>query len=217
MSFPVVPAVIPHSVEAVKEYAQTLHFSPEFHLDLVDGNFVEAKSWPYEPAGEASEVGQVLSKYTLEVDLMVADPVRAAREWIDAGADMLVFHIETIPLQTFQHFAESTNISIGVSLHGDTSLDTFEEYLQYADAIQLMGIREIGAQGLPFDEKVLERIEYLKQKFPTLPLTVDGSVNPDTIVRLKEAGADRFIVGSAIVLQDNPKEAHAHLSSLING
>jgi pentose-5-phosphate-3-epimerase len=50
-----------------------------------------------------------------------------------------------------------------------------------------------------------------------LSITVDGSVNEYTIQRLKAAGADRFIVGSAITLQDDPHTAYQSLDTLING
>jgi ribulose-phosphate 3-epimerase len=154
--------------------------------------------------------------FTLEVDLMVADPLRAAEEWIAAGADMLVFHIETIPLQSFVRFAERTNVSLGVSCHGKTPLDELMEYIPFADYVQLMGIAEIGAQGQPFDEAVLTKIQALKVAYPDLSITIDGSVNAGTIARLRDAGADRFITGSAVVLQPDPAAAHAALSALIN-
>ena len=130
---------------------------------------------------------------------------------------MLVFHVETLNLETFKAFADQTNVSIGASAHGDTTLDQLSEYIEQADYIQLMGIREIGAQGLPFDEAVLGKIEELKRRFPNKSITIDGSVNLDTIERLRKAGADRFICGSAIVKQPDPEAAHAVLSALING
>ncbi len=214
---PIVPAVIPKSADEVKQFAQSLSFSKEFHLDLVDGIFVPKKSWPYEPMGDPMDVKPFLDVYTLEVDLMVAHPIEAATQWIKAGADMLVFHVETIPLQVFEHFANRCPVSIGISAHGDTSMETLEEYLPFADYVQLMGIHEIGAQGQPFDEVVLDKIQHLKHMRPTLSITIDGSVNKDTIQRLVKAGADRFITGSAVVLQENPEAAHTELLALING
>lgn len=213
---PIVPAVIPKSREEVLEFAEKLAFSHEFHLDLVDGKFVPTISWPYDPEGEALSVKPQLDTYTLEVDLMVEDPLSAAAEWVVAGADMLVFHVETLSIEAFRSFADNTVVSIGISAHGDTSLETLAAYAEHADYIQLMGIYKIGAQGLPFDEVVLDKIAELKQRFPNLPITVDGSVNADTIGRLAAAGADRFICGSAIVKQPDPEAAHAALSALIN-
>jgi ribulose-phosphate 3-epimerase len=214
---PIVPAIIPVSQDEVLKFSELLSFSRELHLDLVDGSFVKAVSWPYEPAGDPLSVKPQLDAYTLEVDLMVVDPISAATEWIKAGADMLVFHIETLGLENFKAFADDTNVSVGVSAHGSTTLDKLSEYIEYADYIQLMGIYEIGAQSLPFDELVIGKIIELKRRFPNKSITIDGSVNANTIARLREAGADRFICGSAISLQPDPEAAHATLSSLING
>ena len=75
------------------------------------------------------------------------------------------------------------------------------------DFVQLMGIAEIGAQGNPFDARVLERIAFVKKHFPALPISIDGGVNLDTIDLLKKAGAERFVAGSAILNADDPKGA----------
>ena len=216
MYSPVVPAIIPKDREEVARYAKQLGFSRELQLDLVDGQFVSSVCWPYDPKGEPISVKPYLDPYTLEVDLMVADPLTAAADWVVAGADMLVFHVETLSLEQFRAFAEETFISVGVSAHGATSLDTLSAYAEYADYIQLMGIYEIGAQGLPFDEAVLGKVKELKQRFPNMMLSVDGSVNKETIQRLKDAGVDRFICGSAIVKQPDPEAAHRALTALIN-
>lgn len=214
-SVPIVPALIPTSQAEVVAMTKVLGFSHEFHLDVVDGQFVPTISWPYEPAGEPMSVKSYTDHFTLEVDLMVAAPIVAAKAWIAAGADMVVFHVESIDLPSFIDFSCHTNISIGVSMHGDTDWDTFLSYVPYADYIQLMGIKTIGAQAQPFDGRVIERIGLLKTKFPNVPITVDGSVNQDTIVKLKKAGADRFVVGSAITKQPDPRAAHQHLQTLI--
>jgi len=79
-----------------------------------------------------------------------------------------------------------------------------------------MGIYQIGAQGQPFDATVLEKIAAVQAAYPEKSITIDGSVNEHTIVQLKEAGADRFIVGSAITLQPDPEAAYQALSVLIN-
>lgn len=214
---PVVPAVIPKDENDVIRFAQQLLFSREFHLDVVDGDFVSASSWPFKPEGKALSVKTLLDKYTLEVDLMVAKPLPAATEWVEAGADMLVFHLETISLDEFKTFAKQTDVSVGVSSHGETPLDKLLEYAAQADYVQLMGIKEIGVQGQPFDEAVLEKIATVKKEFPDKMVTIDGSVNLKTIKILHDAGADRFICGSAIVKQTDPEVAHAELYALING
>jgi len=213
---PIVPAIIPANQSEVISAASSLRFSREFHLDVVDGVFVPAISWPYEPAGEPVVVKTVLDVYTLEVDLMTARPIPAATKWIAAGADMLVFHVETIDLETFKNFADNTPVSVGVSCSGDTEIETLLSYAEFADYVQLMGIYQIGSQGQPFTETVFEKIAAVKKQFPKIMISIDGSVNATTIQSLKKAGADRFIVGSAIVKQPDPEAAHKGLLALIN-
>jgi ribulose-phosphate 3-epimerase len=213
---PVVPALIPQSLEHAKEAIAKLNFSREIQLDLVDGLFAPTTSWPYDPVGDPMALKPLLDQFTLEVDLMVSRPLEAAEAWIKAGADMLVFHLESIPLEDFKWFAEHCRCTVGVAGHGNTTVEAVSEYAVYADYIQLMGIAEIGAQGQPFDHTVLERVATLHTQFPDMVIAVDGSVNKETIVSLKQAGVTRMVVGSAILAEPNPAEAHANLSALIN-
>jgi ribulose-phosphate 3-epimerase len=219
MSIPIVPAVIPKSENEVIELTKRLRFSHEFHLDVVDGKFVSSVCWPYSPDGEPVAVKAHTDKYTLEVDLMVAEPAKAAKEWVKAGADMLIFHIETIDLASFKDtvtYDIPRNVSVGVSFNGDTPVEALFPYVEFADYIQIMGIHTIGLQGQPFEEKTFGKIKQLKEKFPDVPLSVDGSVNETTIARLAKAGIDRLIVGSAIVKQEDKEEAYEKLRALVD-
>jgi ribulose-phosphate 3-epimerase len=209
---PIVPAIIPDSEVAVREWSKRLGFSLELHLDVVDGVFVPFSSWPYNPSGDPSDARSVTDRFTLEVDLMVHEPLPAAAKWIAAGADMLVFHVETIPPDIFRTFAESAKVTVGVSALLDTPETVLEAYIPYADYVQVMGIAQIGAQGQPFDQRALERVARLRAAYPDLTISIDGAVSERSIVALKEAGATRFIVGSAITRAPDPAAAHYALS-----
>lgn len=213
---PVVPAIIPQSLIDLETQLEKLNFSSEIHIDVVDGKFVPFISWPYKPTGFPLEIKKITDGFTLEVDLMVSDPIQSAESWIEAGADMLVFHVEGISLADFEKYVKSAPASIGISALNDTPLEVFMPYIEISDCVQLMGIAKIGAQGQSFDERVFNKIEIIKKRFPNKPITIDGSVNKDTIKYIKEAGANRFIVGSAIVKADEPYEAYLELSKLIN-
>lgn len=214
MAIPIVPAIIPDSLQAAIEATKLFRFSHEIHVDVVDGKFVEAISWPYEPIGDVIVLKPHTDKYTLEIDLMVQDPIKAARAWIKAGADMLVFHVETIDLASFIDFAEHERVSMGISFSGETPLEAIFPYLKYADYVQIMGINKIGGQGQPFDRSAFGKIKALD---PLIPISVDGSINKDTIVDAVKAGADRLIVGSAIVKQEDPHAAYLKLRALVDG
>ncbi len=213
---PIVPAIIPTSREELERVLPVLCFSHEIHIDVVDGQYVPFVSWPYSPKGNEMDIKHLTDSYTLEVDLMVENPLLAARAWIAAGADMLVFHTDNISAQDFLEFAQSTKVSVSIAATPDIPDSVLDAYLPVADGLQLMGIKKVGAQGLPFAEEVLLRIGDCKRRYPQLPITIDGSVNATTIPRLVEAGANRFICGSAIVKQDDPYRAYQTLSTLTN-
>ncbi len=213
---PIVPAIIPKTESEILSILPTLRFSPEIHVDVVDGQFVPFTSWPYEPAGEPLQVKAMTDSFTLEVDLMVKEPLLAAEAWLQAGADMLVFHIETISLADFTAFVKAEpNVSFGISALNDTPLEDLLAYAAVADYVQLMGIAKIGAQGQGFDARVLARIAAVKEKFPQLAISIDGSVNMETVKRLSEAGVNRLICGSAIIKAPDREQAYRELRSLI--
>ena len=99
---PVVPAIIPKSADHLKETLQQFSFLHEIQIDVVDGSFVPFTSWPYEPIGNPSDLAAYLEPFTVEVDLMVSKPVEAALAWQAAGAEMLVFHIESISFEELE-------------------------------------------------------------------------------------------------------------------
>jgi ribulose-phosphate 3-epimerase len=216
MKYPIVPACIPETREAVIAFSEAVSFTNEIQIDVVDGQFVTNVSWPYVPPGEPKTIKHATDPFTLEVDLMVQKPVAAAEDWLQAGADMLVFHVESISIETFKTFVEECPVSVGIACHGDTTLGTLYEYAAVADYVQLMGIKEIGVQGAAFDEAVLTKIKGVKQQFPHKMVSIDGSVNKDTISVLRDAGADRFVAGSAIMKARDQRAAYEELLVRVN-
>jgi ribulose-phosphate 3-epimerase len=213
---PIVPAVIPTSSADLLDKATRLAFSAELHLDLVDGEFVEAKAWPFSPAGDLKSIKWSTEGFTLEVDLMVREPQLLVADLVEAGADMLVFHVETISPELLQDIARQFKISIGISLNNDTPIEALSPYIDIVDYIQLMGIAVIGRQGQSFDERVITRLKDCQSRFPKMLCSVDGSVNTATVLPLVEAGANRLVVGSAVVGAADPALAHFELSRLVN-
>lgn len=187
---------------------------PEVHVDVLDGKFVPATSWPHTNGDDVAIAYELLRPFSLEVDLMVEKPLVAAEAWLRAGADQLVFHIETIEASVLENFTHAHAVTVGVALDNDTSLEKLQPFLAFVDYVQLMGIATIGAQGQPFDTRVIERIKSIRTTHPAMPISIDGSVNKDTLPQLKHLGIHRFIVGSAIVSAENPKNAYLELTKL---
>ncbi|HEY4715389.1 MAG TPA: hypothetical protein VIH31_02690 [Candidatus Paceibacterota bacterium] len=169
-----------------------------------------------------------------ELDLMVSDAVTNFDSYLKLGPKRLIFHIEAETsqintdkelinadkLQKFKEFLEGIdlyireNTQIGVAINTTTPIEKIFPLIPFIDFVQCMGIEKIGFQGEPFDERVLDQIKSLRKKFPELIISVDGGVNLDTAPILKDAGANRLVVGSAIFQSFDIKEAIDELENI---
>lgn len=213
---PIVPAIIPTSLTHLKQSIDLVApFTHEVQVDIVDGTFVPFTSWPYGADAHIADLAVFTEEFFMEVDLMLMEPERVIRDYVDAGARMVVVHLESVrDLESIVALRKVSDFKLGFSINNDTPLATLTDVIVHADYVQLMGIAQIGSQGQPFDERVLERIKKLRKAYPTLLISIDGSVNIETVGRLAHAGASRCVSGSAILKQENPEEAYHTLTSL---
>jgi len=91
----IIPAIIPKSLDDLKEKLELLSFAETIQIDVVDGEFVKDVSWPYDPSGDVEEVREYLGGRLFEVDLMVRDGLMAGTRWLKVGASKLIFHLES--------------------------------------------------------------------------------------------------------------------------
>ncbi len=212
----VIPAVIPQSFDDIQDVIDTVGtFAREVQIDIVDGRFVPFTSWPYRGSGSIMLLKDYAQEFTVEIDLMIDHPEEALPLYIDAGVKKVVVHLEsTEHLNRIIEHRRSHEYALGLSITNETSLDTLTSVIGHADYVQLMGIRKIGSQGQPFDEEVLARVRFLREQFPELVISIDGSVNASTLPRLKLAGANRFVSGSAIFSAPDPHASYEELTRL---
>ncbi|MFA6338965.1 MAG: hypothetical protein WCW87_02830 [Candidatus Paceibacterota bacterium] len=203
----IIPAIIPQSLDDLREkLSLVVDRVPFVQIDVTDGHFVHSKSWPYDDNGE--EFNRIVNgdeglpfwdKINFEIDMMVEYPEDKIEQWISAGASRIVFHIESTknPEIVIDHLKE-LGVEVGVALNIGTPAEILDPIAEKIDFIQCMGIGRIGFQGETFDEQAISKVADLKEKYPNIPISVDGGVNFENIEELRNAGATRFVVGSAI-------------------
>lgn len=213
----VIPAIIPESRLLLEETLTLLApYMREVQIDIVDGAFVPFTSWPYTEGGSPKDLAPLIQDFVVEIDLMINEPETVIQAYADAGVRRIVVHLESaLNLPLILKLKEKNMFELGFSINNDTDIRMLTSVIHMADYVQLMGIARIGSQGQPFDERVLHRIHELKTAHPSIFISIDGSVNADTIPRLLEAGADRFVAGSAILGASDPHAAYQTLRALV--
>ncbi len=170
----IIPAVLAHSEEGVKDQLAALPADVTFfHMDVLEEDL-----W-------------VPTEKDFEVHLMVRNPDALVDEWIGRGAKRLSMHSVGPSLTAHREKAE-----IGLAVVLQKPLEEVYPFLDFVDYVHLMSIADIGEQGHVLDERIFDRIKRVREKFPALPISVDGGVNLMNYKRLLEAGANRLVVGS---------------------
>ena len=168
------------------------------HVDVMDGHFV-----PNITIGPLIvKAARRITDLPLDVHLMIADPDRYVKDFIDAGADWVTVHVETCPhLHRTLSLIKEMGKKAGAVLNPATSLSTLEYVLTQVDLVMVMSVNP-GFGGQSFIESSLGKICRLRQMLddvnPSVGIEVDGGVSPETIARVAEAGANIFVAGSAI-------------------
>jgi ribulose-phosphate 3-epimerase len=186
------------------------------HLDIMDGRFVPNISF-------GPLVVDAIRKATilpLDVHLMIVEPSRYIEDFVSAGADSLSVHVEgEIHLNRVVQSIASHGIRAGVAINPATPVVDLEEIAPFLHEVLVMSVNP-GFGGQSFIPSSLDKItrirELLDRHNPTASIRVDGGLKPSNIAKIADAGADSFVVGSALFSPDRPiAEALAELKSAI--
>ena len=168
------------------------------HFDVMDGSFVPNISIGL-PVLEAVRQGTSLP---IDAHLMIVEPDRWVERFIEAGADRVTVHAEATPHlhRVVQRIAAAGAIA-GVSLNPATSVTAIEEILPFVGQVLVMTVNP-GFGGQTFISTMVDKISRVRQMIdavnPSCRLQVDGGINPQTIKRAVDAGADTVVAGTAI-------------------
>jgi ribulose-phosphate 3-epimerase len=167
-------------------------------IDVMDGTFVPDITFG---PGVVRALRREVDLF-LDVDLMIVNPEKHLRPFVDAGADRLIVHREACahPHKVLES-VRSLGVQAGIALAPGTSLSTIEELLGLVDVVQVMTVNP-GWGGQPFLPTQLDKIRRLRQMLDARELDarigVDGGINTTTAPLVVEAGATVLVAGSAI-------------------
>jgi ribulose-phosphate 3-epimerase len=229
----IVPAILPQSRQDLEDKLSKLAgLADSVQIDVVDGRFASPACWPY--SGGSKELARMAAgdemlphygEMKFDIDLMAENPEQVTGSWVSLGASRMTIHAEATTalgklVAGFQsRYGHEKGfipdlISLGLAIGADTPLGLIEPFAGQIDYVQLMGIRRIGVQGQPFDDRAVKRVRDLKRKYPKLAVQVDGGVSKTTAPALLSAGADRLIVGSALWTAPNLADEIAAFNDL---
>ncbi len=163
------------------------------HVDVMDGHFV-----PNITIGPpvVKKIRKVTNLF-FDVHLMISEPAKYVDRFIDAGSDLITFHVESNddPMAVIDMIRKKGK-KVGVTLKPGTEFALIEPFLNKVDMVLVMTV-EPGFGGQLFMEKMLDKIVQVKKNFKGF-IQVDGGINDKTAVKAVKAGANVLVAGSYV-------------------
>lgn len=187
------------------------------HFDVMDNHYV-----PNLTIGPM--VCDALRRYgitaPIDVHLMTKPVDRLIEEFAAAGATYITFHPEASKhVDRSLQLIRDRGCKAGLALNPATSLEHLKHVMEKLDMILLMSVNP-GFAGQQFIPEVLPKITEARKliaakKFP-IRLEVDGGIKLNNIQEIAAAGADTFVMGSAIFQTKNYAETIATFKKQLN-
>lgn len=179
------------------------------HWDVMDGHFVPNLSYGALMIAAVRDATDLI----FDAHLMIQEPGRYLEAFLDAGCDCITIHQEAAgDSAKILKDIRAANRVAGLAINPGTPVNAISQALPECDLILVMSV-EPGFGGQKFMPVALEKLRELKTLISadTL-LSVDGGIGPDTIAQTAKAGANLFVVGSAIFEEDDYSSAIQNLT-----
>lgn len=178
------------------------------HFDVMDGVFVNNITYGIPILKCINDITDL----TLDVHLMITDPLKYVDAFAASGADIITFHLESSsdPYETIKQIHKH-GIKAAIAVKPNTPAEDVFEFLPYADMILVMTV-EPGFGGQSFISDTVDKIVKIREKICELNLEnvfiqVDGGIDNVTSEIVKKAGANVLVSGSYLFKSKNMKEA----------
>lgn len=188
-------------------------FSERFHIDVADGHYVH--NLLFFP--DQVKALRAHSKLPFEVHLMCADPMSWIDPFVEAGADIIIFCLDSAknPGEVLRAI-KSHGKQAGVSLLITEDLKLAEPHWESLDVLCVVGTA-MGIKGASMDATVPGKIhaarQLIDQRGLKTVIEADGGIRRETVPLMAAAGVD-YIVPGSLMFKENPPEMRQWLATL---
>lgn len=181
------------------------------HIDVMDGKFVEKDT--YKKMLELSSYVRRISNIPIDVHLMVKDVETAINVFSAVDANLMTFHLEACKDEEevfkFINMIKENHSRIGIAIKPNTDIEKVYKFLPYIHVVLIMTV-EPGKGGQTLISDMINKVDTLKKylnenNFET-QIEVDGGINLATCEKVKKAGANLLVAGTAILMAKDYKD-----------
>jgi ribulose-phosphate 3-epimerase len=182
------------------------------HIDVMDGHYVPNLTVGPPIVSAIKKRASV----PLDVHMMIEKPDKSLDAYIDAGANILTVHVESvIHLERTVQKIKSHKVKAGVALNPSTHEHALKYVIGELDLVLVMSVNP-GFGGQNFIPSVLDKIAAIKAMLndahnTSCMISVDGGINDRTGPLCISKGATCLVAGSYIFAAKDYRAAMAAL------
>lgn len=175
------------------------------HCDVMDGIFVPNITFGPKMVKDIRKVTDL----TLDVHLMITEPIRYIPQFAAAGADYITVHVEATEkvIETLSLIKEY-GCKCGVVISPETPADAVRPYIKECDLVLVMSVHP-GFGGQKFIPSALDKLRQIKEMRdelnPKCIIEIDGGITSQNVNEAKMAGAEAIVAGSAVFGSAKPE------------
>ena len=165
------------------------------HLDVMDGHFVPNITIGPPVIAKLRKC----SKLVFDTHLMISEPAKHAKAFVEAGANHITFHIEaSVKHKALIDTLHALGVTAGVCLNPQTPAEAVEKVAPLCDMVLVMTVHP-GFGGQKFMPEAAKKIARIREIVgPETRIEVDGGIDPQTTPIVVSYGADTLVAGNAI-------------------
>ncbi|MDP3970531.1 MAG: ribulose-phosphate 3-epimerase [bacterium] len=211
MEITVLPAILEQDINELQRKVDMVkgHVS-EIHLDVMDNQFV-----PNETINDPEVISEVdWGDIQISLHLMINNPLLYLKKWALPNVSSIFVHREAVSnLEECIKTIRELDKKVGIAINPHTSTYDIKDVLDDLDAVMVMAV-EPGFSAQAFNADVLEKIAYIRELKPDMPIYVDGGVSDKSKDEIIMAGASVLCANSYIFKSDDIAEAIKDLGEL---
>lgn len=178
------------------------------HLDIMDPHFVPNLSFGPDVVALSRRTAPGFYR---NVHLMMSRPDLYLEKFAAAGAQTIQIHVEAdCDLHVELARIRALGVKPAIVLNPETPVERIAPYLGEVDEVLVMTVHP-GYGGQKFIADCLPKVSWVRERYPSLDIMVDGGVNGDTAVESVKAGANQLVAGSYLFRQSDMAAAVADM------
>ena len=216
----IAPSILASNFVELARELRSIESADLIHVDVMDGHFVPNLTIGPPVVAAIKKV----APRPLDVHLMIERPEQYLEAYIDAGADILGVHAEACPhlhgtLGQIRKLGEKKGRRVRscAVINPSTPAEVLEFALEETDQILVMTVNPgFGGQSyIPGATDKIRRVRgLLDARKSAARLEVDGGITAGNIAKVRAAGADTFVAGTAVFGAPDVRAAVSELHRL---